>query len=72
MWACSTADGAPAPVAGTLHVDRRHPPARHYSIYNAGFPPTPFPHMSNAHTADLLALDTETLKGRLSELRRYL
>jgi hypothetical protein len=28
--------------------------------------------MSEVHIADLLALDTETLKGRLSELRRYL
>jgi hypothetical protein len=28
--------------------------------------------MNEAHTADLLALDTEALRGRLSELRRYL
>jgi len=28
--------------------------------------------MSNDYTADLLALDTEALKGRLSDLRRYL
>jgi len=28
--------------------------------------------MTEIHTADLLALDTEALKGRLSELRRYL
>jgi len=28
--------------------------------------------MAEQSTADLLALDTEALKGRLSELRRYL
>jgi len=28
--------------------------------------------MTEIHTADLLALDTEALKSRLSELRRYL
>jgi len=35
-------------------------------------PPFFFPPMSEAHSADLLALDTDGLKSRLSKLRRYL
>jgi hypothetical protein len=41
-------------------------------IYNRRIPDTTFRAMTEVHTADLLALDTEALKGRLSELRRYL
>ncbi len=41
-------------------------------VYNRGFSATTSRAMPEIHTADLLALDTAALKGRLSELRRYL
>lgn len=39
------------------------------SARTIGFPPA---RMSSLPTADLLALDTDGLKSRLSKLRRYL
>jgi hypothetical protein len=47
-------------------------PARPLPLTPQPPPATSLPRMAEQSTADLLALDTEALKGRLSELRRYL
>ena len=43
-----------------------------FLLASRGFLPFPAARMSNLPTADLLALDLDGLKSRLSKLRRYL